>query len=806
MRLPRLAACVVAMGIAGVTSAQIPNITPTISPTTPTHTFTPTTTGTPTHTFTPTSTPTPTATPTPTSSPTNGPTPMPTPWPVLGPEFQVNTTAAGGQKAPSVALYDAGFVIVWVDDSQDGSSWGIFGRRYDRFGTPVSAEFPVATYTLAAQSDPHVASNDNGDFVVAWQSHHTGGEDIFARMFNSNGDALGPEFMVNTDTQRFHTQPDIAMGPNGGFVVVWTSENTGGNGQDGSGAGVFGRIYDGSGSPLGGEFQVNTYTTGDQTAPSVSMSPYGSFVIVWQSDGQDGSLSGIYGQSFDGAAPSGSEFPVNTATAAEQITPDVAMNETGILATWASKNADGSDFGISARLFDTSAAPLGNEFQVNSHTEGIQVYPSVAAARQASAFIVAWQSYSQEDPTEPLSGIYAQRFENKPLSTAAFYLAYPPRAGSEFQINTYTTGGQTLPALAIDIRGQFVIAWGSAPQDADGYGVFARRFGWPDPRFAKVDERASGGASNVNGVLEPGERVTMDPTWSTRQYPSSVTLAGTASNFTGPPGPVYTVEDSSADYGSIPFFGADCYEATGNCYEVSVSGTRPSVHWDATVDELLSSPGPLLGEGAALPRLKTWALHVGQSFSDVPEDGFYPYIENILHNRVTAGGGCGAASFCGEDGVLRQQLAVFVLKALYGAEFLPPPATGAVFEDVPASSPFAPWIEELARQGVVAGCATPPPPALPSYCPVSIVNRQQMAAFLIKATHNGDPTFCGGVFVDVPCDNPFAPYIEALYASGAAAGCQATPELLYCPTDTVKRKQTAPLLVRTFGLQLYGPD
>src|SRR4029450_12791245 len=101
-----------------------------------------------------------------------------------------------------------------------------------------------------------------------------------------------------------------------------------------------------------------------------------------------------------------------------------------------------------------------------------------------------------------------------------------------------------------------------------------------------------------------------------------------------------------------------------------------ALHWDATLDETF-----------APPRSKTWALHVGQSFADVPEDVFYPFIENIFHNRVTAGGGCGVGNFCPEEGVLRQQMAVFVLKGLYGADFTPPPATGAVFDDVPASNP-----------------------------------------------------------------------------------------------------------------------
>ena len=204
---------------------------------------------------------------------------------------------------------------------------------------------------------------------------------------------------------------------------------------------------------------------------------------------------------------------------------------------------------------------------------------------------------------------------------------------------------------------------------------------------------------------------------------------------------------------------------------------------------------------------KTWLMHVGESFADVPQDLFYPSIETLLHAGVTAGGSCGAGSYCPEDPVLRQQMAVFLLKASYGPGFIPPAATGTVFADVPLSNPFAAWIEELAREQVTGGCVTPPPPALPSYCPTSPVNRQQMAVFLIKMKYaNGYfPGACDGLFDDVPCSNPFAVWIESLVDMNITSGCSASPPL-YCPTIPTLRKQMAVFLVKTFGLQLYGPD
>src|SRR5688500_10450888 len=92
------------------------------------------------------------------------------------------------------------------------------------------------------------------------------------------GHPLGPEFRVNTYTTSNQGSPSVAADSGGDFVVVWASE-----GQDGSGWGVFGQRYSSSGSPFGPEFQVNTYTTSDQTSPSVAADSAGNFVVVWKS-------------------------------------------------------------------------------------------------------------------------------------------------------------------------------------------------------------------------------------------------------------------------------------------------------------------------------------------------------------------------------------------------------------------------------------------------------------------------------------------------------------------------------------------
>jgi hypothetical protein len=287
-----------------------------------------------------------------------------------------------------------------------------------------------------------------------------------------------------------------------------------------------------------------------------------------------------------------------------------------------------------------------------------------------------------------------------------------------------------------------------------------------------------------NGLLEPGEEITAAPSW--RNVSSgAISVTGAAEGFSGPPGAAYVPVDAGAAYGSI---GAgdtsDCLETTGNCYALSLTlpGGRPAAHWDAFFTE-----SPSTGD------IKTWALHVGGSFGDVAASHlFYKSIETILHNGITGGcgtgiycpdqavtraqmavfllkskdgssyvpplptgtdfidvpsgafaagwieelasrgitGGCGGGKYCPESSVTRASMAVLLLRTRNGSSYVPPPATG-MFSDVPASDPFAKWIEQLAREGVTGGCGSG------KFCPNTSVTRGQMAVFLSKTFQLG---------------------------------------------------------------------
>jgi hypothetical protein len=326
------------------------------------------------------------------------------------------------------------------------------------------------------QLGPSIASLSNGGFVVVWQSNGQDGSGygVYGQRFDSNGNKVGSEFLVNTWTTDDQEAPSITSLPNGGFVVVWKSgcwwqECTP---QDGDGYGVYGQRFDSNGNKVGSEFLVNTWTTDDQEAPSITSLPNGRFVVVWDGAGE-GDGDGVYGQRFDSNGNKvGSEFQVNTWTTNYQWFPSItSLSNGGFVVVWtsgcdpswapcSSTAQDGSGYGVYGQRFDSDGNKVGSEFQVNTWTTDSQGYPSIASLSNGG-FVVVWDGAGEGDG----DGVYGQRFDSN-----------GNKVGSEFRVNTWTTDDQWLPRITSLPNGGFVVVWQSKWQDYYYYGVYGQRF------------------------------------------------------------------------------------------------------------------------------------------------------------------------------------------------------------------------------------------------------------------------------------------------------------------------------------------
>ena len=216
----------------------------------------------------------------------------------LGGELQVNVVTLGAQFRPAVAAQvGGGFVVVWSTAGQDAEGRGTFARLFSSAGAALAGEFRVSTFTPNdALPDPAVAADADGDFVVTWMSSQDGSFDsVMGRRFSSAGVALTGEIQINAVTLDFQRKAMVASEGDGDFIVTWHS-----TAQDGSGIGVFARRFSSAGTAPAIEQQVNDFTPGDQSFPSVDTASSGSFVVAWQSNVQDGDGAGIFARRFGG--------------------------------------------------------------------------------------------------------------------------------------------------------------------------------------------------------------------------------------------------------------------------------------------------------------------------------------------------------------------------------------------------------------------------------------------------------------------------------------------------------------------------
>ncbi|MFN6478681.1 beta strand repeat-containing protein [Nostoc sp. DedQUE07] len=377
----------------------------------------------------------------------------------VGGTFQVNTNTSGNQLNSTVAIdADGDFVISW--QSQDASGSGIYAQRYNSSGAAIGGEFQVNTSTNNEQVNPTVAMDTNGNFVVSWQSSGQDGSGygVYAQRYNSSGAAVGTEFKVNTQTGNSQYNPTIAMDADGDFVISWQSYY-----QDGSYLGIYAQRYNSAGAAIGGEFLVNTHTNSFQSNPTVAMDGTGDFVISWQSYGQDGSGYGIYAQRYTSAgAAIGAEFKVNTYTNGNQINPTIAMDADGdFIISWTSNGQDGSGEGIYAQRYNSSGVAIGGEFLVNTHTNNSQTNPTVAMDATGD-FVISWQSYGQDGSGD---GIYAQLNNNSGVpptvtSGSASVLTYTENTtiAIDSGITVSDTDSPNLASATVRITSGFVSA------------------------------------------------------------------------------------------------------------------------------------------------------------------------------------------------------------------------------------------------------------------------------------------------------------------------------------------------------------
>jgi hypothetical protein len=238
----------------------------------------------------------------------------------------------------------------------------------------------------------------------------------------------------------------------------------------------------------------------------------GNFVAVWQSYGQGQPQGEIYARRFNASgAPLGDEFHVNTVTNGDQGLPAVAMNGDGrFVIAWIDRGEAGtfSHGVVTARVYDPAGRPVGGEVRVSPQPPPrpgtrSEGSPPAAAMDDAGNFVLAWA-----EETGGGWNMFACRFD-----------AWGAPRGNVFPVNNDDGGGdQFFPDVACDGAGNFTIVFVDSNYDGDQAGVFARRY---DASGAPLGGQFVVNATTAGHQLDPS--VAIDPdgdavvAWTTYQ-------------------------------------------------------------------------------------------------------------------------------------------------------------------------------------------------------------------------------------------------------------------------------------------------
>lgn len=370
---------------------------------------------------------------------------------------------------------------------------------------PARSEIQVNTYTNYSQGGAGITTLEDGGWVITWSSQEQDGyaDGVFGQVFNADGTPRGGEFQVNTYTSQEQHNCSVAALSDGGWVVTWESFY-----QDGASYEIYAQAFNADGTPQGEEFRVNTTMESSQFEPAVTGLNDGGWVVTWVSQDPEYQVDReIYAQAFNAdGTPRGEEFVVNTTYTYDQENPSVtALADGGWVITWDSDTMQAGTTGVFGQAYNADGSARGVEFEVNTYTTSRHMEPSVAALSD-DGWVVTWRSYEQDGS---MYGVYGQAFN-----------ADGTPQGDEFQVNTYTDANQYSSSVTGLADGGWVVTWTSVDQDGSGTGVFAQVYdseGIPQGGEFRVNQTTDGNqtvptvtATNDGGFVVAWQSLNVD--------------------------------------------------------------------------------------------------------------------------------------------------------------------------------------------------------------------------------------------------------------------------------------------------------
>ncbi|MFH2030163.1 MAG: T9SS type A sorting domain-containing protein [Bacteroidota bacterium] len=380
-------------------------------------------------------------------------------------EFFVNTRTDTTQRDPQIVRSASGYAVIWNSENYaDSNSEGdIVIQLFNMEDEKISQEILLSQFYESDQEKPCAAMNSRGDLVAAWGSFTDNNSiyDVQVSYTSAYQSAFpGIEFQVNSTTLHTQTNPACDIDEHGNFIIAWESWY-----QDGSNRGVYAQRYDSSAVKVGDEFLVNTTTANSQARPAIKYFNDGSFILIWESWGQEKDLPTGYGMFGKIYNSSGNvrveEFQINTYENDYQWFGDVEVFENlSFVASWCSWEQDGFDGGIYLQKFDADGNKIGGEILANTTKVNYQWLPRIKKMLNGNIAVV-WSSWREDGNRE---GVLAQIFDGD-LNKLSFQTI----------VNQYSNSYQWEPDFIVSDDNQLLVTWSSWGELGKDFEIMARR-------------------------------------------------------------------------------------------------------------------------------------------------------------------------------------------------------------------------------------------------------------------------------------------------------------------------------------------
>lgn len=400
----------------------------------------------------------------------------------VGNEIQVNTENLSQLHNPTAAFDASGrAMVVWENDLL-----GLRGRLYNNAGNVQGNELALvgnAAWSVLPgiapvtfHRDPAITFLPSGNFLLAWaeergtlewmiyfENLQIASREIVVQLFNTAGQPLAQPITISSGGVGLKSRPQLVARPDGEVVATWMS-SYGSTATPASELGVFTRLLNNSGKPIGGQTQVDTVSGAIGNTPAVAVNSDNSYLIAWSSEiGTDTFDTSVYGRIFGASGKAlAAPFLLTSGAVGPQGRPTVANDGQGsYLVAWQSYFNDVWHARIDGQIVGAAGGLLGKRLTISDGAgkNWAEEAPS-AVLGPGGTFVLVWMEYNTWFPVG-MAGMQVDR------SGAAL--------GNQVWINNNQINGIVRTSIAVDGAGHYLTPY-EAFQNQTTVGILARFF------------------------------------------------------------------------------------------------------------------------------------------------------------------------------------------------------------------------------------------------------------------------------------------------------------------------------------------